>query len=391
MAIVAFLFGIQAVARGDTHAHADAGQPPAGRGSVGPGFPFGRFASPPSRPNGERGDPIRDLDQVRQFFATPGPAALFDLPWTPLYLVVCFLFHPWLGWLTHVRRADRVGAGAVGEVRSRASSERIAQMAAQRQRAVDGARRNAEVLATMNLRAPLRAAVRSLHRANISPIVQKGSDGATGDQRRRACAADAAAVAGAGAGGLSRHPPGDFRRYDHRDLDTRVARAGADRHCGLAMAAVRRRAPGRRAPRSGRLPTPMPHEPGTRLPTPRSRLEVEAGFIAPPGARVATVSGISPCAGGRRRAGHHRAVRLRQDDAGARDHRRLAAGTRRGHARRRPARPVLRRGPRRGDRLSAAGRRAVRRHDRREHRPLRAGPRRRSGACGPRSSPTCTT
>src|SRR6478735_3806402 len=33
----------------------------------------------------DRIDPVRDLDQVRQFASSPGPAALFDLPWVPLY------------------------------------------------------------------------------------------------------------------------------------------------------------------------------------------------------------------------------------------------------------------------------------------------------------------
>ena len=40
---------------------------------------------------------IRDLDQVGSFMSGPGPSALFDLPWIPLYLFVCFLFHPWIG------------------------------------------------------------------------------------------------------------------------------------------------------------------------------------------------------------------------------------------------------------------------------------------------------
>src|SRR5882724_12214941 len=41
--------------------------------------------------------PIRDLDQIRAFLVSTGPLALFDLPWMPIYLVICFLFHPWIG------------------------------------------------------------------------------------------------------------------------------------------------------------------------------------------------------------------------------------------------------------------------------------------------------
>ncbi len=41
--------------------------------------------------------PMRDLDNVRTFFANGGPAAFFDLPWAPFYIGVCFLFHPAVG------------------------------------------------------------------------------------------------------------------------------------------------------------------------------------------------------------------------------------------------------------------------------------------------------
>src|ERR1700742_783361 len=41
--------------------------------------------------------PIRDLDQIRAFLIGTGPLALFDLPWMPIYLFICFLFHPWIG------------------------------------------------------------------------------------------------------------------------------------------------------------------------------------------------------------------------------------------------------------------------------------------------------
>lgn len=41
--------------------------------------------------------PLRDLDQMRGFLAGAGPSAFFDLPWIPIYIAVCFLFHPLIG------------------------------------------------------------------------------------------------------------------------------------------------------------------------------------------------------------------------------------------------------------------------------------------------------
>src|ERR1043166_7978112 len=53
--------------------------------------------------NQSRGlQPIQDLDQVRSFLSGVGPAALFDLPWMPFYLMICFLFHFSLGIATTI-------------------------------------------------------------------------------------------------------------------------------------------------------------------------------------------------------------------------------------------------------------------------------------------------
>ncbi|AYC99559.1 type I secretion system permease/ATPase [Neorhizobium sp. NCHU2750] len=42
---------------------------------------------------------MRDFDQVRSFLSSAGPPAFFDLPWLPFYVLICFLFHPVIGFI----------------------------------------------------------------------------------------------------------------------------------------------------------------------------------------------------------------------------------------------------------------------------------------------------
>ncbi|MFN6978308.1 MAG: ABC transporter transmembrane domain-containing protein, partial [Gemmobacter sp.] len=39
----------------------------------------------------------RDLEAIRAFLASPVLMALFDMPWTPLFVAAIFIFHPLLG------------------------------------------------------------------------------------------------------------------------------------------------------------------------------------------------------------------------------------------------------------------------------------------------------
>lgn len=62
--------------------------------------PLGRlaFVSGLARRAGGGGSAhAQDVDRIRSFLGSGGPAALFDLPWAPLYLVLLFLLHPYLG------------------------------------------------------------------------------------------------------------------------------------------------------------------------------------------------------------------------------------------------------------------------------------------------------
>lgn len=40
---------------------------------------------------------LRDLETVQTLMASPALLALFDMPWTPIFVAAIFIFHPWLG------------------------------------------------------------------------------------------------------------------------------------------------------------------------------------------------------------------------------------------------------------------------------------------------------
>ena len=67
---------------------------------------LGRSAGRTESATGPAATGLRDLESVRGFIASPVLTALFDAPFTPLFIFAIFLFHPWLGYLA-------VGGGAV--------------------------------------------------------------------------------------------------------------------------------------------------------------------------------------------------------------------------------------------------------------------------------------
>lgn len=78
-----------------------------------------------ARPKLQNGQPtaaqaMREFDQLRQTLGGPPMTALFDLPWTPLYVIVAFLIHPALGGLIIVSGAILVGLGVANERHTKA-------------------------------------------------------------------------------------------------------------------------------------------------------------------------------------------------------------------------------------------------------------------------------
>ncbi len=103
---------------------------------------------------GSRGDgtqPIRDLDTVRGFLSGAGPVAFFDLPWMPVYLAICFLFHVYIGLTALVGAIILVTLTVVTEVRTRHPTRSASQFAVARNALLEASRRNAEAITAMGM------------------------------------------------------------------------------------------------------------------------------------------------------------------------------------------------------------------------------------------------
>ena len=99
--------------------------------------------------------PVQDLDAVRTFMSGPGPSAIFDLPWMPVYFALLFLFHPLLGWLAIGGAVLICILIGLNEATSRKPVSEAARASSRRAAVEEAGRRNAEALGAMAMEGAL--------------------------------------------------------------------------------------------------------------------------------------------------------------------------------------------------------------------------------------------
>jgi ATP-binding cassette, subfamily C, bacterial PrsD len=95
--------------------------------------------------------PLRDLDAIRSYLSSLGPVALFDLPWIPLYLAICFAFHPLIGFTALGGAIVLIILTLLTEVLMRAPTRAATAAAVTRNSLAETSRRNAEALTAMGM------------------------------------------------------------------------------------------------------------------------------------------------------------------------------------------------------------------------------------------------
>lgn len=99
--------------------------------------------------HGDGLQPVRDLDVVRSFLSGPGPTALFDIPWMPFYLGLCFLFHFWIGVTALAGALLLVGLTVLTEGMSREPAKEATKIISERMALAEATRRNSEAVLAM--------------------------------------------------------------------------------------------------------------------------------------------------------------------------------------------------------------------------------------------------
>ena len=96
--------------------------------------------------------PSRDLDQLGKFLSSPGPMAIFDLPWVFLFLAILFAFHFMLGLVSLAGAAILVILTIITDRMTIAHIETSTRRGAERAAYMESCRRNADVLHALGMK-----------------------------------------------------------------------------------------------------------------------------------------------------------------------------------------------------------------------------------------------
>ena len=101
--------------------------------------------------DGDSHNPVRDLAMVRGFISGPAILGIFDLPWIPIVLVIVFVIHPWLGYLTVAGAVVVIVAALLNQLLTRKNMAQAMERDVQDQDFVEMTRRNAEAIVTLGM------------------------------------------------------------------------------------------------------------------------------------------------------------------------------------------------------------------------------------------------
>jgi PrtD family type I secretion system ABC transporter len=119
---------------------------------------------------GQAHQPLRDLDQIRSFMTGTGPVAIVDLPWIPFFLAICFLIHPWIGYLALAGAIILVGLTLQTERASRGLAKAVNETGGLRTTMAEADRRNFASVVSMGMGGALAARWAKVNERHVETV-----------------------------------------------------------------------------------------------------------------------------------------------------------------------------------------------------------------------------
>lgn len=94
---------------------------------------------------------LRDLQTIKAYLTSPGLLTMVDLPWATLFIIVLFIIHPWMGFISVIGGTILVGLSFLSDRITKPLYNSISDESIKSMRQVDQATRNAEVIEVMGL------------------------------------------------------------------------------------------------------------------------------------------------------------------------------------------------------------------------------------------------
>lgn len=234
---------------------------------------------------------LSDVDRLREFLTGTGLIALCDVPWVPVFLVVCFVFHPWIGWLATGGAVLIFVLTLLNEVLTKKTLNEASSSSQTAQHFATTTLQNVEVIRALGMEQSLRNRWSVMHRKMLE-LQASASDraGVLLSTSKFVRMALQVAILGLGA----------FLALENKITPGMMIAASI--MMGRALAPVdqvvgqwkqfigARQAYGRLRDLFSRIPEDVER---TKLPRPAGGLAAEQIIVAPPGSRTPIVSGVT--------------------------------------------------------------------------------------------------
>lgn len=95
---------------------------------------------------------LKDLESLQRLMSSPVLMSIFDIPWTPLFIIGIMIFHPWLGYLAIAGGAFLVGVTIVNTLVTRNPTLKSTRAVLTAEHTSDQIRQEAEMVQALGMR-----------------------------------------------------------------------------------------------------------------------------------------------------------------------------------------------------------------------------------------------